>query len=60
MLTAEDLYKMSDEEVLLYYANMDKLSGDERLRALNRMDIGIYDEDGNLIDEKVTDDDYEE
>lgn len=60
MITASDLDKMSESEILSYYNSMKKLSGEARLKALERMDIGIYDDNGNLIGEKVTDDDYEE
>lgn len=60
MVCADDFERTSESELIDYYNSMKKLSDEARLKALERIDIGVYDDNGNLIGEKVINADYED
>lgn len=50
--TASQLSSMSDKELAKIYEELPVLTQEQKEVAWKRMDIGIYDENGNLIGDK--------
>lgn len=51
--TAEELSNMTIEELEKVHEEMKILTQEQKQEAWKKMDIGIYDDKGNLIDDKL-------